>query len=110
MSAESEGMKMKRRTKKIVVLDHAIEKKSCVRIFIPKDCCNIRFCREKPVRIFGLNARKVTVAESEVKVHHSVELGYTIRDELMIADYDEKGDIIGIELLGSKKAKKPCQG
>jgi hypothetical protein len=34
---------------------------------------------------------------------------YTIRDEMLILCYNKKGDITRIELLGSPKAKKPCQ-
>jgi uncharacterized protein YuzE len=34
----------------------------------------------------------------------------TVRDEQMIIDYDKEGKVLGIELLSSKKAKKPCQG
>ena len=77
---------------------------ACKRIEIPKDCCYVRFCKGKPVRIRGK-----TVKVNEVQVFSSSDIGYTVRGEQMIADFDEEGNIIGIELLSSKKAKKPCQ-
>jgi uncharacterized protein YuzE len=71
--------------------------KKCHKIQIPKDVCYIKF--------------------GKGEYHHSIDnpalnkLNYftTIRGEDMIFDIDKKGRIIGIELLGSKTARKPCQ-
>lgn len=42
--------------------------------------------------------------------HHSdIDVGYTHRGEQLFIDYNKKGEIIGIELIGSKQAPKPCQ-
>ena len=60
----------------------------CIKIDIPKECCYIGF--------------------SHGTVDHSADFGFTTRGEQMILDFDKKGDIMGIELLSSKKAKKPC--
>lgn len=61
----------------------------CNIIDVPGDCCYIRFKKEK--------------------VKHSKDIGYTNRGEQMIVDYNKNDEIIGIELLESKEAEKPCQ-
>lgn len=61
----------------------------CNKIEVPKDCCYIKFKDEK--------------------VKHSEDIGYSNRGEQIIIDYNKKEEIIGIELLGSTEAEKPCQ-
>ena len=41
-----------------------------------------------------------------IKPHHSNEIGITRRGESIIADYDEEGNIMGLELVGEDK---PCK-
>ena len=60
----------------------------CV-VIAPKEACKIEF--------------------GEGKYSHSKDVGMTVRNESLIADYDENGKIIRIEILGSKEAPKPCQ-
>jgi uncharacterized protein YuzE len=62
----------------------------CNKLEVPTDCCYI---------LFGKRAN----------YKNSQELGMTIRGEAISVDFDDKGQIIGFELLGSKKATKPCQ-
>ena len=72
-------------------------KVKCHKIKVPKDCCYISFGKGKYSYSFdGENKRNGKYFE-------------TIRNENFIMDFDKKGRIIGIELLGSKKARKPCQ-
>ncbi len=59
----------------------------CKRINIAEDVCYIGF-GERP------------------RPHHSDEIGSTRRGELIIANYDEDGKVVGLELVG---AEKPCQ-
>ena len=61
----------------------------CNKIDIPKDVCYVLFDSGNPV------------------IQRTI--GVTNRDEEVIADFDKGGKIIGLELLGSKKARKPCQ-
>jgi uncharacterized protein YuzE len=66
-------------------------KNICHRIDLEKDVCYIRFaCKDQ-------------------KYEYSEEIGETIRGEELIVDFNKKGKIIGIELLGSELAPKPCQ-
>jgi uncharacterized protein YuzE len=61
----------------------------CQKIAVDQEVCYIRFGEEKP--------------------HHSGELPYqTARGEMLIADFDADGKIIGIELVGPA-GQKPCQ-
>jgi hypothetical protein len=63
-----------------------------------------------------MSCQKIDVAEPvcylrfvNAKAHHSGELPYqTARGEMLIADFDEAGNIIGIELVGPP-GQKPCQ-
>lgn len=64
--------------------------KRCKELVVPKDCCYIRF---------GL-MKNYEGSNDEL---------YTVRDESMVFDLNKKGDVIGIELLASKKARKRCQ-
>ena len=59
----------------------------CLRVQVPNEACYVRF--------------------SGSAVARSSELGESSRGEMLIADYDANGRIIGIELVG---ADKPCQG
>jgi hypothetical protein len=62
----------------------------CQKIQIAEQVCYLRFVDGKP--------------------HHSDDLGYqTARGEMLIADFDADGRIIGIELVGPT-GQKPCQG
>jgi uncharacterized protein YuzE len=65
---------------------------SCKKMFVPKDVCYIFF------------------SDKQMRCHNSIcdEL-YTVRGEQVIIDLDKKGKVIGVELIGSKKARKPCQ-
>jgi uncharacterized protein DUF2283 len=59
----------------------------CQKIVVAKEVCYLRFADGKP--------------------DHTNELPYrTARGEMMIADFDADGRILGIELVGSGK---PCQ-
>lgn len=62
---------------------------TCVKVIAP-ECCTIKF--------------------GEGEYAHSKTLGYTVRGEEIIADMNDAGEIIRLELLGSKDAVKPCQG
>ena len=66
-------------------------KTKCSKIKIPKNCCYI---------VFGKDKYKKSILTEKLT---------TIRDETMIIDVNKKGKVIGIELLGSPKARKPCQ-
>jgi uncharacterized protein YuzE len=65
----------------------------------------------------GEPCRTIAIAEevcylrfAEGQVHHSGELSHeTARGELLIADFDAEGRILGIELVGPP-GQKPCQG
>lgn len=61
----------------------------CKEIQVPEGCCYIRFQKKE--------------------IDHSFDGYLTARGEDMIFDVAKGGGIIGIELLSSKKAKKPCQ-
>jgi len=81
----------------------------CVKQDIYKDTCYIRFGKGKVNNsidsietVGGVNWKTKRLA---VKVKQIT----TIRDEWMTLDLDKKGKVIGIELLSSKKARKPCQ-
>lgn len=66
------------------------EKTKCKKVDVPTDACYIRF---------GKN-----------KIDHSDDMLFTtVRDEQVIIDYDKDDQIVGIELLYSEKAHKPCQ-
>jgi len=65
-----------------------MDKIKCKKIDIPKDVCYLRF--------------------KEDKTKHSEDIGYSNRGEQMIVDYNDKEEIIGIELIDSDEAKKPC--
>lgn len=58
----------------------------CHKLKIPERVCYVWFKKEK--------------------IDHSADIGYTNRKEMFILDYNKKGEIIGIELVGNKK---PCQ-
>lgn len=70
-----------------------MKKTKCVKVQIPKEACYIYFGERK---------------EDDYDV--SGELGYTNRGEQVFVDFNKEGEIIGIELLGSDEAPKPCQG
>lgn len=62
----------------------------CQKVDIAEHVCYVRFADGKP--------------------HHSADLDYrTARGEMLIADFDSEGRIIGIELVGPA-GQKPCQG
>jgi len=62
----------------------------CQKIAVDEQVCYIRFTEGKP--------------------DHSEELPYeTARGEMLIADFNAEGKIIGIELVGPR-GQKPCQG
>ena len=65
-------------------------KSVCNKLYVSKDVCYIDF-RKKLVR-------------GQIKT--AKPMGKTIRDETVIIDYDDKGRLVGIELLGNGK---PCQ-
>jgi hypothetical protein len=72
-------------------------KSKCEKIDVPKSCCYLLFARD--------------VNEYRRRYKNSDSNDFeTVRDEQMIIDYDKEGKVLGIELLSSKKAKKPCQG
>jgi len=65
-------------------------KSICKKLFVPKDVCYVDFRHRK--------------VKGQIK--SSKPMGKTIRDETVIIDYDDKGKMVGIELLGNGK---PCQ-
>jgi hypothetical protein len=68
-----------------------IKKGTCNVLVVPKEVCYIQFY------------------EKRGKFSHNADKDYyTIRDEMFTMDMNEKDEIISIELLSSKKAKKPC--
>ena len=66
-----------------------MDNSTCVKVIAP-ECCTIKF--------------------GDGEYHVSKSLGYTVRGEEIIADLNEAGEIIRLELLGSKETVKPCQG
>jgi uncharacterized protein YuzE len=72
------------------------EETICERYDVPPTTCYLKFTDYKRF-------------DEEKRCKYSDDIGYTVRGEQMIADYDEDGNILGIELLGSKEAEKPCQ-
>jgi hypothetical protein len=58
----------------------------CLHISVPREACYVRF--------------------KDVGIVRSAEIGRTARGEMMIADFDADGQIVGIELVGGNK---PCQ-
>ena len=68
----------------------------CNEIFVPKKCCYIRFVTKKNV----LKNKLIRNSSSEM---------VSFRGEQMIIDLDKRGWVIGIELLGTKDCRKPCQ-
>jgi len=77
----------------------------CKQINVPKDVCYIRFGKDKIL----YSDDGVEVIQKGKKFKLGGHQFYTVRDEQFIIDYNRKGLIVGIELLGSKKAPKPCQ-
>jgi hypothetical protein len=61
----------------------------CKEIQVPENCCYIRFQKKK--------------------IDHSFNGYFSARGEEMIFDVAKGGGIIGIELIGGKKVRKPCQ-
>ena len=66
----------------------------CCKYFVPKDCCYISF---------------TPIPDEGYEYSDDREM-YTVRGEQVLISYNKKDEIIGIELLGSSKAPKPCQG
>ena len=64
----------------------------CKQLHIPRDVCYISFTKKK-----GL-----------YKATYDQDFN-TVRGEMLTLDYDKKGNIIGIELLGAPGCVKPCQ-
>lgn len=69
--------------------------KDCVRVAVPKSACYLRFADSDEEFV------------NEYK--GSEDVGFTVRGEKVIIDYDVEGMIQGIELLGSDEAVKNCQ-
>ena len=51
----------------------------CRRLFVPRDVCYVRFVR-------GKIGRQVITSD---------DVGHTVRGEMVVADYDKKGAILG---------------
>jgi hypothetical protein len=77
----------------------------CIKINIPKDICYIGFGKGPVFESYD----GTMIVEKGKKITLQGRPFYTIRDEQFIMDLDKKGRIIGIELLDSPKARKPCQ-
>ena len=58
----------------------------CLQVFARQEVCHVRLARGR--------------------YHHSKDLGITARDEIAIGEYDARGRLISIQLLGDAK---PCQ-
>lgn len=85
---------------KITIPKEKIKKDTCNILIVPKEICYIKFKRtEKP-----------SYCISDVKRGNKITNFNTNRDEMLILDFNNKDEIIGIELLDSKEAKKPCMG
>ncbi len=59
----------------------------CHRLPVPASCCYLSFVPRK-------------------RASRTEHLGYTATGDMFIVDYDERGGIIGVELVGDGK---PCQ-
>lgn len=51
-----------------------------------------------------ISPRACYIRFQDSEVYRSEHIGQTSRGEILVADYNDRGDIIGIELLGDK----PC--
>jgi uncharacterized protein YuzE len=61
---------------------------NCVRLSVAEDACYLLF------------------SSSHNGYHHSREIGTTVRGESLVADYDDSGKILAIEIFAHDK---PCQ-
>jgi len=77
----------------------------CKQINVPKDVCYIRFGKDKT----SYSDDGVELIKKGKKFTLEGHRFETVRGEWFIIDYNKKGQIVGIELIGSKKAPKPCQ-
>jgi hypothetical protein len=82
---DSDNMKRHKRDKVVQII--------CHETFVPEHSCYVRFGTQK------------SVCGATTKYEVPKEWFITSRDEQMIFDFDRKGRVIGIELLGNK----PCQ-
>jgi len=73
----------------------------CKKLLVPKDVCYIRFGNQETE--YGFDGTNFDGKNITGKTF------YTVRDEMLIIDFDKNEKIVGIELIGSSKAIKPCQ-
>jgi len=83
----------------------------CNNIYVKKNVCYIKFFEKESKRPKTNNSWDgtdlITTKQGRIKLEGFTF--YTIRNEMMIMDFDKQGRVIGIELIGSKEARKPCQ-
>lgn len=82
---------------------------SCNLLYVPKEVCYVDFIRkqsrdERKNRNYSHSFDDTDAGKGKKRVPL-----ITVRDEQLIIDVNKQGKIIGIELLGNKKARKPCQ-
>jgi hypothetical protein len=80
----------------------------CKHLFVPKDVCGILFTKKKEKICSGFDGTQL-IKNKNGKYVVEGKTFFTVRDEQVILNFNKKGEIIYIELLGSPKAKKPCQ-
>lgn len=77
---------------------------NCKQIDVPRDCCYVAFWRN------GKTAYSAS-SVSDLNLKKGQEFPFeTVRGEMVIIDFDKKGRIRGLELIGNPKIIKPCQG
>jgi uncharacterized protein YuzE len=83
----------------------------CKNVYVKKNVCYIKFFEKEGKRPETKNSWDGTdlLVTKQGKIHLQGFTFYTVRGEQMIMDFDKQGRVIGIELLGSEEARKPCQ-
>ena len=66
-------------------------KRSCKRVYVPFNVCYVSFVREKTKKKYS---------------HSSSEELWTVRGEQLVLDFNKKGEVIGLELLGDKACQQ----
>lgn len=77
----------------------------CKKIEVPKEVCYLSFGKDKTDHSW--DGTQLVKKRKGLKVVG--KYFETVRGEQIIIDFNKKNKIIGIELLGSSKARKPCQ-
>jgi len=84
--------------------------RSCHDLIVPKETCYIYFGKKRKNKYHhSFDGTTLVDDKNGRKAHIEGKILYTKRGEQFIIDFNKKGEIIGIELLSSKKCPKPCQ-